>query len=344
MSANSAPSVPEGRYLVTGASGFVGRHLLRRLVDAGQPVVALDRPGAPPPLPFGLPAHRLVTPVFVELDRPRAVDACLAAERFDFVVHLAAKVGDWGLAADFERANVAGTRSALEAATRSGAKAVLHVSSIAAMGFAPGANAGRDTAPVGDPHDPYSRTKAEGEQVARELQSAGAPVVIVRPGDVFGPGSEPWVERPLRMLAKRQMLLVDGGRGHFAHVWIDNLLDGVLLALGTPAALGRTYVLTDAEQHTTMGAYFTRLAELAGLPPPRVALPRAFALGLARGLEASARAVGFVPPITRTAVRFVTKRCSYRIDEARAELGYEPRVSYEAALTLLGEHLSRRRG
>ena len=106
MSANSAPSVPEGRYLVTGASGFVGRHLLRRLVDAGQPVVALDRPGAPPPLPFGLPAHRLVTPVFVELDRPRAVDACLAAERFDFVVHLAAKVGDWGLAADFEQADL----------------------------------------------------------------------------------------------------------------------------------------------------------------------------------------------------------------------------------------------
>lgn len=330
------PTPPKGRYLVTGAAGFIGRHALPRLLDAGCEVLALDVPGAlSRPDPEGaplLPKSPALQWAHADLADEKTLASALEGERFDYALHLAAKVGDWGPAEAFERANVRGARLVLESAWKSGARAIVHVSSIAAMGFAPGHGAGPELLPATETEDPYSRTKAEGENAARKLQGAGAPIVIVRPGDVYGPGSEPWVNRPLRMMRSRQMILVDGGRGHFAHVWVESLVDGFFLALANEDAIGRTYVLTDAEQDTTMGDYFRRLAEAAGAPKPLLSVPKPAALLLATGLERAASTLGFAPPITRTAVEFVTKDCSYSIEAARRELGWSPRLTLSEGL------------
>jgi nucleoside-diphosphate-sugar epimerase len=325
-----APPPPPGTYFITGASGFIGTHLTRRLVAAGCHVVAADQ------RPPSEPAEGSVTRVACDITDRASVERALATRPIDYAVHLAARVGDWGDRREFERVNVDGTRNVLEGFTQAGVKRAMHISSIAVMGFEPGLDANEELPPLPD-LDLYSGTKAAGELVAKEIQGRGAPLVIVRPGDVYGPGSEPWVLRPVRMMRSHQMFLIDGGTGHFGHVYVDNLIDGMLLALTKEVAVGRTYILTDTEQRTTFGEYFRRLAEATGAPVPRLALPRSAALLLARGFEVAADRFGFAPQITETAVNFVTKHCSYSIVRARRELGYAPRVNLAEGLRRIHE-------
>ncbi len=326
---SAPPAPPPGTYFITGATGFIGSHLVRRLMAAGCTVIGADKNVSG----GGLPG---VTYVACDITSRTSVRAALAGKSIDYAIHLAAIVGDWGDRTAYERVNVDGARNVLEEVVAAGAKSVVHISSIAAMGFDPGMNAGPEVAPVPE-GEPYSSTKAKGELVARSLQVKGAPIVVIRPGDVIGPGSEPWVKRPIRMMKARQMMFVDGGRGHVGHVYVDNLIDAMLLALAKEEAKGRVYVVTDAEQDTTFKVYFSRLAQIAGLTPPRVDLPRSVAMALAAGIEAAAKRFGFTPPITRTAIQFVTKQCSYSNARAEKELGYVPRVSLEEGLRHIAE-------
>lgn len=330
MSTSTPPTPPAGRYFVTGAGGFIGSHLVRRLVDARCEVIAADL--APPPtLPGGVSFARC------DLRDRASLRRAIHGAGITHAVHLAAKVGDWGPRAEFEALNVEGARLVLEALTDAGVSRVVHVSSIAAMGLDAGERADETVAPLAD-GDAYSATKADGERVAREFQARGAPVTIVRPGDVYGIGSTPWVLRPIQLLRKRMMFLVDGGRGHFAHVHVENLLDGMLLALASPAAVGETFLLTDGDAHVTMGEYFGRLADVVGAPSPRLNLPRGVALALAGLTERAAERFGFVPPFTRPAVGFVLRRGSFSIEKARRVLGWSPRVDLTTGLRAIGEH------
>lgn len=317
---------------MTGATGFIGTHLVRRLIEADCAVIGADKDVSRADTPG-------VTYVECDITSRSSVQRALAGHRIDHAIHLAAVVGDWGDRTLYERVNVDGTRNVLEELVAAGVKSAVHISSIAAMGFDPGMNAGPEIAPVPE-GEPYSSTKAKGELVARSLQEQGAPIVVIRPGDVIGPGSEPWVKRPIRMMKARQMLFVDGGSGHVGHVYVDNLIDAMLLALAKPEALGRAYVVTDAEQDTTFRAYFTRLAEIARVPVPRLDVPKSAALKLAAATEATAKLLGFTPPFTQTAVHFVTKHCTYSNERAKKELGYVPRVRLEEAYTRIAEALA----
>lgn len=319
-----------GRYLVTGASGFVGAHLVRRLLAAGCEVTALDV--APPPV---IPAG--VRYIRCDLRDREAVRGAIPQGSVDYAVHLAARVGDWGTFDDFEAINVTGTRHVLEALTAAGARRVVHISSIAAMGLDAGDAADERVGPFAA-GDAYSATKGAGEMVARELQRGGAPVVIVRPGDVYGVGCVPWVVRPVQLMREGKMILVEGGRGHFAHAHVDNVLDGVLLALAHDKATGETFILTDGDAHCTMGDYFTRLADAAGVPRPTRAVPRAVARAVALGFETVARVTKRPPAFTRTSVDFVLRRGSFDVSKARTLLGWAPRVTLDAGLAQLKAH------
>lgn len=319
-----------GRYLVTGASGFVGAHLTRRLVAAGCEVTLLDV--TPPPV---IPAS--VRYVHCDLRDRAAVQGAVAKGGVDYAVHLAARVGDWGSFADFEAINVTGTRHVLEALAEAGARRVAHVSSIAAMGLDAGDAADERVGPFAS-GDAYSATKGAGEMVARELQRGGAPVVIVRPGDVYGVGCVPWVVRPVQLMREGKMILVEGGRGHFAHAHVDNVIDGVLLALANDKAAGETFILTDGDARCTIGEYFTRLADAAGVARPARSAPRAVAKAVALGFEAVARVTKRPPAFTRSAVDFVLRRGSFDITHARTVLGWSPRVTLDEGLAELKAH------
>lgn len=321
--ANTA-KYPQGRYFITGAGGFVGRHLIQRIVAGGGDVIAADL-HAPEGLPEGVEARSC------DIRDKASVEAALGDEPIDYAVHLAAIVGDWGSDELFESTNVLGTQNVFTALLERGVTQAVHFSSIVVMGYTPGYDADESIGPI-EEVDPYTATKARGEAWVKVRQSEGAPIVIIRPGDVYGPHCEPWVKRPLRMMESGQMVFVDGGQGSFAHVYIDSLVEGVRLALTNPKARGETYILTDGIDDTTFKHYFTRLAEVCGVKPPKVSVPRPIAVALATVMEAAARLFGFTPPITRAALSLVQKRCSYSIDKAKSELGYDPKIPLEEGL------------
>jgi nucleoside-diphosphate-sugar epimerase len=319
-----------GRYLITGASGFIGTHFVQRLIAAQCEVHMLDL-SPPTVIPTG------VRYVRCDLRDRSAVSSALKKLPVDYVIHLAARVGDWGSFKDFEDINVTGTKNVLEASCEAGAKRVVHLSSIAAMGLDAGDLADESVGPFTS-GDAYCATKGAGENVAREMQRTGAAITVIRPGDVYGVGSVPWVVRPVELLRKQQMVLVNGGCGHFAHVHVDNLIDGILLSLDNPQALGETLILTDGDTQCTIGEYFTRLADAAGVKRPTRSVPRVVAKGIGWIMEAAAHITQKPPAFTRNAVDFVLRRGSFRIEKARQMLGWTPRISLDEGLAQIAAH------
>jgi len=314
--------------LVTGSAGFIGSALVRRLRARGAKAAGADIRSGP------------YVDLHVDLAEEKSVREVFETHRPSTVVHAAAIVDDRGDPALFERVNVEGTRHMLEAASQHGCRRFVQISSIAALGINPGNNADSKTPLVDDTGSPYFDTKARSERIARSfMDHESMDVVVVRPGDVYGPGSVPWVERPLEMMRRRQPILVGGGRGLVAHCHVENLVDGIELAIAHDDAPGGVFIIHDGSSSTTYKEYFTHLAEAAGLPAPSISMPRPVAHAVGALTSGVHRLGGPPPPFTRAAVDYLTRRSTYSIAEARRVLGYEPRISLPEGMASLAESL-----
>ncbi len=314
--------------LVTGSTGFVGSALTERLEAEGLSVVgAAVRAGRTPTVVLDITDRAAVREVFERL-RPRKV------------VHAAAIVDDRGAPEAFRAVNVRGTEHVLEAAENVGTERLVHISSIVVLGLESPAQCDEHTPLQAYTGAPYMDTKAVSERRVRDAWAAGrVPAVVVRPGDVYGVGSEPWVRRPVALMRQRMPVLVGGGRGLMAHCWIDNLVDGLVLALGARDVEGGVFHVTDGQDDTTFGDYFHRLASAAGVPVPRRSLPAGLALRLGRVLEGMAKVAPFSPPFTATAARYLLRRSTYCIAATRRSLGYEPAVDLDEGMARLAHRL-----
>ena len=316
--------------LVTGGAGFIGGALLDRLAGEGRRVLSGD---------LRMGRHLGVR---LDLGCPWTFDAALAAHAPRAVVHCAALVDDRGRLEDFERINVEGSRELALACARAGVERFVHLSSIAALGYDPGPDADEETPMDLVNPTPYFQTKARSERAVRDVAArTGLPTVVIRPGDVYGPGSVPWVERPLALLRQRLPTLIDGGRGSMAHCHVDNLASAIARALEAPSAVGEVFIVHDGP-HVPIGAYLKRLAEVAGAPAPR-SIGKGLALALARaGVVASK--LGVTPPMTPGAIAYLTRRATYRTDKARRVLGWTPHVDLDEGMMQLRESLRRAPG
>jgi nucleoside-diphosphate-sugar epimerase len=304
---------------ITGVGGFIGLSVAKRLASQGIAVRGLDHSAD-------------------AVNRARAVgaqasvgDICDAAavrtlcEGASLVIHTAAVVSEGGDRALFDRVNVGGTRAVLDAAIAANCSLV-HLSSVMVYGFSfrDGVD---EEGPLRGEDNPYCESKIASESVVLCAAREGrARALVIRPGDVYGVGSVPWVRRPLALMRKGLFVLPDGGRGLINHVHVENLVDAVLLAVER-GAWGRAFNVTDGVR-TTCAQYFSRLAKLAGIEALRSApswlLRPAFA-AIARG----ARLVHVEPPATEDAVSFLLRPGQYSIERARSELGYQPRVTLD---------------
>ncbi|MFL5299866.1 MAG: NAD-dependent epimerase/dehydratase family protein [Anaeromyxobacteraceae bacterium] len=327
----------EDRDLVTGATGFIGGHLARRLVAAGRSVRVLCRPGS---------AARLDPDVrgAVEVARGdvrdgEAVRRAVAGARRVF--HCAGHVSDWGSEATFAAVNVAGTERLLEAAREAGVARFVHLSSIAVFGV-PSPPAFDDASPYGPGKDLYSRTKIAGEVAAlRAQRERGLPVTVLRPAVVYGPHGT-WLEEPLAMIRAGKMFLVGGGEGTCHPCYVENLVDAMLLAAEHPRAVGRAYIVGDDEP-ISFRAYFDHLARLAGKRATRRSIPLPLARAMATAFETAARLRRSEarPLLTHVALDMVTARSTMSMRRIRDELGFSPRYGVEAAMAEVGAWLSR---
>ncbi len=311
--------------LVTGATGCIGGRLAERLAaEEGVSVRGMVRNPAK--------ARRLrsagVDVVVGDLTRPDSLKA--AVEGCEIVFHCAARVSDWGTRKEFYEENVQGTKHMLDAALAAGVERFVHISSIGVYGF--GAGPGTDES---SPHrasgDLYCDTKIEAEQLAcRYQRELGLPVVIIQPGMVYGPHAWFYTIRPVEMIRAGVRALVSGGRGTCILVYIDNLVDGIILATRHEGAVGEAFILCDL--HLTFKELFEIYARMMG-GRSFLSIPKPVAWLGAMMLEGVAHLTGRRPAFTRTTIRALTIfRATMTTTKAREQLGYTPRVSLEEGM------------
>jgi UDP-N-acetyl-alpha-D-quinovosamine dehydrogenase len=311
MSSSQAP-----RVVVTGASGFIGSHLVRRLREAGVPVLAITR--HPPSLPPQLDGVEYVAR---DLERVGSLTDVLRAD--DIVIHLAARVhamrATESAESAFHAANVAPLRILVRSAVDRGARRLLFVSS--AKVFGEGRERPYTRADPLAPQEPYARSKAEAEQVVRDAAPAGLEWTIIRPPFVYGPGGKGNFPRlvSLARLSARIPLPLASIDNRRSIVFVGNLVDLILRAAVDDRARGQVLLPTDASDVSTpellraICLASSSRARLFACPP-----------GL---LRAAARLVGRSAEMER-----LTETLRLDSTHLREELGWTPPFTLEAAL------------
>lgn len=301
------------RAVVTGSSGLLGAAVARRLVEAGYDVLGLDL-GPLPAAPYRQQS--------ADLSHAGPWQALLTGA--DLVVHTAAKVGEQGAARDFARLNVDLTGHVVHACREAGR--LVHFSSIVVHGsdFTDGVD---ETGPVCPTGSPYTDTKIISEHLVLAAHAAGRlQAVVVRPGDVYGPRSQPWTVRPVHQLRTNQFALVDGDRGVLSPVYVDDVARGAVLAGTVPAAAGQVLHLA-ADGGVSPRVFFGHYARMLDLPlrsvPPRVATLAAPVV------EAAFALLRREPPLSRRTLEYVTHPGSYSIAAAARVLDWQPEVGLD---------------
>ena len=179
--------------------------------------------------------------------------------------------------------------------------------------------------PVRPDGNAYVDTKIAAEQVALQAHASGrVEVVVVRPGDVYGPGSRPWTLMPLELIRRRAFALPARGRGVFSPVYVDDLVEGLRLTVDHADAPGEVFTLSGGVG-VSCREFFGHYHRMLGTRGP-LCLPTPAALAAAGAIDRAARAAGRPTEVNPTSMRYFTRTGTYSIDKARRVLGYDPQV------------------
>lgn len=309
--------------LVTGAGGFIGSFLSKALKEKGYDVKGLLLPGedASACERAGLKVLR------GDLTRPETLRGI--TDQVDIVFHLAARVADWGSKQSFRSIMVDGTRHLLEA-SKGRIRRFVYFSSIAALGL------NRDLLGLSEDAErmvtgiPYCDTKIEAEDLVTDFcRRNQMPYTIIRPANVIGPGSA-WIRDVLDGFLRGPFPLIAGGKAPGAFVYIQNLVDGVILAAESEKALGRTYHFRDDYPITWCDYLQTVSGWIGRRPSGRVPFRLAWTMGAL--LETILTPLGIRPPVTRLAAGVMGKNNDVDNRRAKTELGWESRIPLETAM------------
>jgi len=312
------------RVFITGGTGFLGGALVRALVGEGAEVHVLARPTSDRSGLSGMPIiwHQ------GDVTTPTSLSEAMAGA--SWIIHAAGRLGEVGVSEQaYNKLHVDGARNVLAAALATGSQPrVLHVSSAGVLGPNKRGPLAED-APYG-PTNPYERSKAAAEQVALEFASRGLPVVICRPGFVYGPGDR-HVLRLFQAVHRRLFFFIDGSR-HLCHpTFIDDVVAGMLLCLRYGRS-GSIYHIT-GPRPVTFQEFGETIASVLGVRPPWISVPRWTAMVCTMACEALGRVTGWKPPLSQTGVAFFSEDRTYSWQRAHDELGYTPEYDLARGVT-----------
>jgi nucleoside-diphosphate-sugar epimerase len=252
-----------------------------------------------------------------------------ACQEIDIVFHTAAVTQESGSLDYFREVNVGGTINLAKAAKNAGVKTFVYLSSVLVYGFNY-PDSVTEKGPLCGEKNPYCQTTIEAEEILLQLNSPpDFNVIIIRAGDVYGPRSIVWIVRPLLLMHQKLFALANDGLGVMNHVYVDNLIEGIFLAI-EKEAYGEVFNITDG-QETSWKEYFTRLAEIGGLPEP-ISLPASMLKSVLWQQNLAKKLMGKKADIMPDSVDFVTRPYAYSIAKAQSILNYQPRIDLEEGM------------
>ncbi len=305
--------------LVTGATGFIGGRLAERLVaEEGVQVRGLTRTPA---------KGRWLADLGLEVVKGDVTDPAslqTAVKGCQLIFHAAAWVSEAGNQADVWSVNVTGTQNLVEAALAAQVERFVHLSSCAVYGSLQQYDIDEQT-PTRMRGNLYGDSKVAAEEVVfRAYREDGLPAVAARASQVYGPRSQQFTIRPVEVIKAGKMVLIDGGRHLCKPVYIDNLVDGLILCAKVDAAVGEAINLTDGEPvpwRDFFGAY-GRMLNIDRFPSVPFAV--AWMIGLYNEIKAGLQ--GKKASLNRGAVKALQSSNSFSNRKARSLLGWEPKV------------------
>lgn len=302
--------------LVTGGNGFIGKRLMEYLKDQGTAVVGVDLRGDGNDVQQG------------DIGDPKSIAELLAT--CDVVIHAAALVSNAISDTDMWQANVLATARLVAAAAEVGVKRFVHISSIVSYGNSAEGELD-ELQPVHADGGSYVLTKLAAEHAVLQAQASQLiETVIVRLGDVYGPGSRPWIIEPIEAIRKNQFALPAKGKGLFRPVYIDDVVRGIALAAVVEKAGGEVINLS-CKGCITTAEYFSNHCQWLGKGTPKLISTR-LALLLAKIVSAVSALTGKPNELTPATIYQLSTKSWYSIEKAERILGWKPEV--ELALGL----------
>jgi nucleoside-diphosphate-sugar epimerase len=297
--------------LVTGAGGYIGNSLVRRLVNDGHEVSGLINKSKPKI------SENKATYIQGDITKIDAIKNKI--KDVEIIFHCASIVKDYGSKKNFYKVNFEGTKNLVELSESIDIKRFIFIGHI---GYEPEGYKSN-----------YAKTKDIAEKyLLKKYETENFPIVVIRPGNVFGPGAETWVLRPFNAILKNRISLIDNGTGIFHHTYIDNLLDCLIAAISNPKVIGKVIDVTDGDDTVTWKKYFNDLAKIAGKQQIKKNMSKNMATNIAKIMLFLNLIFRIKPWITPTAVGILTNKKSIYIKKAQKLLDYEPKIDYETAM------------
>lgn len=315
------------KILVTGGTGFLGSHIVRRLIDRGDDVRVVAR-------------HRteFVEQVGAEFfkadicDNEKIVAAC---RDVDAVIHTAAHEGIEPKHSAFLKTNVFGTNSVLEGCQKSGVRCLVATSSPSVVDSGKSLEGVDETCPY--PQKTlsfYAKTKRIAEELILGANSPSLLTCAIRPRLIWGPGDKQLIPRIIEKARRRQLCQIGEGNNLLDITYVENAADAHILALDAlqtnPAVPGNAYFISQGEPVNCWN-WVNKILNMAGIPSikKRLSFKRAYCLGaFFEGVYSVFRPSG-EPPITRFLATQLANSYWFNIDKARRDLKYVPKVSTE---------------
>ena len=313
------------KILVTGGTGFTGSHLVRRLLDKGHQVRALDNQE-------GLFLEEL-RQHGAEVTLGSVTDESLVNELVkdcEVVFHLAAAFREVNAShRHYQDVNVQGTQNIADAAHRFGVRKLVYCSTCGVHGNLKDVP-GDEESPI-DPADYYQRAKYGGEEVVQSFVQRGLDAVIIRPAAIYGPGDPQRFAMLFRMVKQGRFLMFGSGETLYHPLYIDNLIDAFELAAEADGVAGKAYLIAD-EQYWSLNDLVRHVAAALEMPVRIRHLPYRPLWCSALLCEMVCKPLRLSPPIFRRRVVWFRHDRAFSIERARRDLRYQPRIGISQGL------------